>query len=210
MSADLFSRITHFKQYINELSKHLSSNDNPKAATTISKFKKVVMKEDPQQHANQFLLDCLKAKNEKLTAELEQLQQEKKNKLSKMSEKRQNSKNMKEVNVGIFISRLTVTLNDVKKVEYDDVSISCNYQLITVNSLIGAKYKDYPLAVDSITYVDDKLGYVHLLYQDAQNLNILIKFSDEKELKRWSLGIKLGIMIESSKKKSNLFQPPKE
>ena len=34
---------------------------------------------------------------------------------------------MKEVNVGVFISRLTVTLNDVKKVEYDEVAIKCNY-----------------------------------------------------------------------------------
>lgn len=63
MSADIFSRINHFKQYINELSEHLSTNDNPKASNTISKFKKVVMKEDLHQHANQFLLDCLKAKN---------------------------------------------------------------------------------------------------------------------------------------------------
>lgn len=61
---------------------------------------------------------------------------------------------MKEANVGIFISRLSVGLNDVKKVEYDDVCISCNYQLITINSLVGSKYKDHPLVVESISKIE--------------------------------------------------------
>lgn len=81
-----------------------------------------------------------------------------------MNEKRNNKKNMKEVHVGIFISRLSVSLNDVKKVEYDDVSISCNYQLITINSLVGNKYKDYPLDVESVVNIEEKMGYAHLFY----------------------------------------------
>lgn len=56
--------------------------------------------------------------------------------------------------MGIFISRLSVGLNDVKKVEYDDVCISCNYQLITINSLVGSKYKDHPLVVESISKIE--------------------------------------------------------
>lgn len=90
------------------------------------------------------------------------------------------------------------------------MSISCNYQLITINSLVGSKYKDHPLAVESITNIEEKMGYVHLSYQDAQSLNILIKFSEERDLKRWVLGIKMGIMIENSKKRDRLFQAPKE
>lgn len=80
MSAEVLSRLNHFKSYINELSEHISVNDNVNAVNAINKFKKMTLKENPQQHANQFLLDCLKAKNEKLKAELESLQLEKKNK----------------------------------------------------------------------------------------------------------------------------------
>ena len=47
--------------------------------------------------------------------------------------------------MGLFLSRLTVTLNDVRKVDYDEVTLNCDYQRITVNSLQGNKYKDYPL-----------------------------------------------------------------
>jgi hypothetical protein len=36
----------------------------------MSKFKKAVLKEDINQHLNQFTLDCLKAKNSKLKEEL--------------------------------------------------------------------------------------------------------------------------------------------
>ena len=63
MTTELFSRISHIKQYINQLHQHISANDNHNAVSTISKFKKTVMKEDPQTHANQFLLDVLRAKN---------------------------------------------------------------------------------------------------------------------------------------------------
>lgn len=95
MTTDLIARISNFKQYINDLSQQIQSQDNPSAMATISKFKKTVMKEDSHQHASQFLLDCLRAKHEKLTAELEQLQEDKKLKLLKMNEKRKNNNYMK-------------------------------------------------------------------------------------------------------------------
>ena len=55
----------------------INLNDHNQALSMMSKFKKVVLKEDINQHTNQFALDCLKAKNNNLKEELEQLQQEK-------------------------------------------------------------------------------------------------------------------------------------
>ena len=54
---------------------------------------------------------------------------------------------MKAINASIFISRLTVSLNEVKKVEYDDVNIQCDYQKISISSLVGNKYQNYSLNV---------------------------------------------------------------
>ncbi len=79
-----------------------------------------------------------------------------------------------------------------------------------INSLVGKKYKDYPLAVDCITSIDEKGLYVQLQYTDNKKLSILVRFSEEKELKRWVLCIKLGMMIENSRKKEKLFEVKKE
>ena len=95
MNTELYSRIGQFKQYINQLNEHISANDNPNAVSTINKFKKIIMKDDHQQHANQFILDCLKTKNEKLQAELTRLQEEKVNLSEKMNQKKKGNKQMK-------------------------------------------------------------------------------------------------------------------
>ena len=49
--------------------------------------------------------------------------------------------------MSIFISRLTVSLNEIKKVEYDDVNIECDYKVIEISSLVGNKYQKYVLNV---------------------------------------------------------------
>ena len=117
---------------------------------------------------------------------------------------------MKSVNAGVFISRLTVSLNDVKKVEYDEVSLNCDYVRVYVNSLIGNKYKDYALAVDFMENVEYKQCYAHLQYQESQVINILIKFQNDRDMQRWVTGLKFGMLIESSKKKEKLFQVKKD
>ena len=57
------------------------------------------------------------------------------------------------------------------------------------------------MQAESITSVEHKQLYAHLQYQDAQKINILIKFANEKELIRWVTCIKFAIMIENSRKK---------
>lgn len=117
---------------------------------------------------------------------------------------------MKAVNVGVFISRLTVSLNDVKKVEYDEVSLNCDYEKVFVNSLIGNKYKEYALAVDFMENVEYKQCYAHLQYQESNLINILIKFQNDRDMQRWVTGLKFGMLIQSSRKKEKLFQVKKD
>lgn len=63
MNNEVYSRIGHFKEYVRQLNEHITANDTTGTVSTINKFKKVVMKDDHNQHANQFILDCLKTKN---------------------------------------------------------------------------------------------------------------------------------------------------
>jgi hypothetical protein len=53
------SRISQIKQYISTLSDNIAANDHHNAMTMMTRFKKAIVKDDP----NQFLFDCLKSKN---------------------------------------------------------------------------------------------------------------------------------------------------
>lgn len=70
MNAELLLRLTHMKQYITSLNDSLSLNDTAHASATVSRFKKSMNKSDEHVHASQFVLDCLKTRNEKLKNEL--------------------------------------------------------------------------------------------------------------------------------------------
>ena len=67
------SRISQIKQYISTLSDNIVANDHHNTLSMMTKFKKSIVKDDP----NQFLLDCLKSKHDQLTHEIEELQKEK-------------------------------------------------------------------------------------------------------------------------------------
>lgn len=74
MNAEVLSRIAQIKHYINTLSGSIASKENTQASVVISQFKQSMIKVDPYEQTNQFVLDCLKAKNEKLKQELYEIQ----------------------------------------------------------------------------------------------------------------------------------------
>lgn len=74
MNAEVLSRIAQIKHYINTLSGSIASKENTQASAVISQFKQSMIKADPYEQTNQFILDCLKAKNEKLKQELYEIQ----------------------------------------------------------------------------------------------------------------------------------------
>ena len=88
--------------------------------------------------------------------------------------------------------------------------MNCDYQKVTIDSVVGSKYKGYALNVEGITKVETKQNYAYMEYVEMQRLNILVRFSSEKEMTKWTTCIKFGIMIEASKKRDKLFQPKKE
>ena len=73
------SQLSKYPGLADQLHQHINTNDHQNATVIINKFKKAVMKNDPAQHANQFLLDCLKTKHEKMLMELEHMREDKKN-----------------------------------------------------------------------------------------------------------------------------------
>ena len=88
--------------------------------------------------------------------------------------------------------------------------MNCDYQKVTIDSVVGSKYKGYALNVEGISKVETKQNYAYMEYVEMQRLNILVRFSSEKEMTKWTTCIKFGIMIEASKKRDKLFQPKKE
>jgi hypothetical protein len=90
------------------------------------------------------------------------------------------------------------------------VRVNCDYQKVTIDSVVGSKYKGYALNVEGITKVETKQNYAYMEYVEMQRLNILVRFSSEKEMTKWTTCIKFGIMIEASKKRDKLFQPKRE
>ena len=105
----------------------------------------------------------------------------------------------------MFISRLTVSLNEIKKVEYDEVTLNCDYKKITIDSVVGAKYKGYVLNVEGITKVESKQNYTYMEYMEMQRLNILMRFASDKDMTKWTTCINFGIMIEAGRKRDKLF-----
>jgi hypothetical protein len=73
MNSEHLLRLSQIKNYVSTLNDSITVSDHLQALTMMSKFKKAVLKQDVNQHSNQFVLDCLRAKNEKLRAEIEQV-----------------------------------------------------------------------------------------------------------------------------------------
>ena len=63
MNTDVLLRLSQIKQYITSLNDSLTVNDHTNASLVVSKFKKSMIKSDPHTHTNQFVLDCLRARN---------------------------------------------------------------------------------------------------------------------------------------------------
>lgn len=66
MNSELQLRLSQIKQYISSLQDSISVNNHVQASTVVSRFKKAMSKSEEHVHANQFLLDCLRTRNEKL------------------------------------------------------------------------------------------------------------------------------------------------
>jgi hypothetical protein len=56
MNAEISTRLTQIKQYINNLNDSISAEDKLHTSTVISRFKKSVLKSDPNTHTNLFVL----------------------------------------------------------------------------------------------------------------------------------------------------------
>lgn len=78
MNSELMVRLSQIKQYVSSLNDSIAVGDRSHAAAVVNKFKKAISKSEEHVHANQFILDCLRTRNEKLRAELFDLEQEKK------------------------------------------------------------------------------------------------------------------------------------
>lgn len=78
MNSELMVRLSQIKQYISSLNDSIAVSNHSHAAAVVNKFKKVMSKSEEHVHANQFILDCLRTRNEKLRTELFDLEQEKK------------------------------------------------------------------------------------------------------------------------------------
>jgi hypothetical protein len=85
MNSELLLRLSQIKQYISSLNDSLAVSNHSHAAATVTKFKKAMSKTEEHVHANQFILDCLRTRNEKLRAELFDLEQEKKAVVNKLT-----------------------------------------------------------------------------------------------------------------------------
>lgn len=66
MNSELQLRLSQIKQYIGSLQDSISTNNLTQASTVVNKFRKAISKSDEHVHASQFVLDCLRTRNEKL------------------------------------------------------------------------------------------------------------------------------------------------
>lgn len=135
MNSDQLLRLSQMKQYITTLNDSITGKDHLQAVTAMSRFKKAVLKEEGLQHNNQFVIDCLKAKNEKLLIEIEALEQEKESLERRIQNEKGSNRSMKTLKAAIFISRLTLTLNDIKKVEYEEIELTSDYSNLVINGI---------------------------------------------------------------------------
>ncbi len=87
---------------------------------------------------------------------------------------------------------------DVKKVEYDEVTLESDYKNLTVNSCEDDyKYEGYRIPIDKIFFVDKKGLHIHFNGKNASNQEIyaLVSFHDEKEMIKWYYCLVFGKMI---------------
>ena len=148
MNSEQHVRLSQMKQYISSLSDSIALSNHSHAAAVVSKFKKAMSKSDEHVHANQFVLDCLKARNEKLRGELGDLEQEKRAIEGRLTAAKTAPRAIPPTSAEICITRLTLSLADSKKVDYEEVLLSSDYRTLLVNSALGHRYKNHAISLE--------------------------------------------------------------
>ncbi len=76
------------------------------------------------------------------------LEQEKKGIEGRLSAAKNAPRQIGETKAEICITRLTLSLNESKKVDYEEVLLRSDYKSVFVSSLIGQKYRNYSIFIE--------------------------------------------------------------
>lgn len=207
MNSELLLRLSQIKTYISSLNDSLSVNNHTNAVAVVSKFKKAMSKSEEHVHASQFVLDCLRTRNEKLRTELFDMEQEKKSIENKLAAAKNAPREIRETKADICITRLTLSLAESKKVDYEEVNLRSDYQHVFVNSVLGEKYRNHPISIEEAQQLEQRGNLLYFCVIGEQVFHIIIRFRSEKDAYRWTTCLRHALMtLKNAKKKDRLFE----
>lgn len=172
---------------------------------------------------NVYLLDSLKTKAEKLQHDRQALQaridelgeQIEAMQLKKGIQKGRNDNMMKShiAKVDIYASRLTLTLKDAEKVDYEQVSVETDF--VSLHIIMGAKNLMVPYSCISLFETAETEILLSWRHPTTHLENYMImRFELEEEMQKWAKTIKFCKLLSDSKLKKKHFMknvtPPPE